>query len=157
MTAPRHTLLIRQARRDDVVHIVRLLADDTLGAQREQATIPLPVSYYQAFEAIDADPNNELLVAELEGAVVGTLQLTIMPSLTYQGGPRAQIEGVRIAADRRGDGLGAQLVEWAIERARARGCHMVQLTTDKQRPDALRFYQRLGFRATHEGMKRRLA
>lgn len=146
-------LLIRPARRDDVPHIVALLADDTLGSGREHHEMPLPSSYYEAFEAIAADPHNELIVGEAEGRVVGTLQMTIIPGLTYQGGTRALIEAVRVAADQRGHGVGAQLVQWVIERARTHGCRLVQLTTDKRRPDALRFYESLGFRATHEGLK----
>ena len=144
---------IREARREDVPEIVRLLADDALGAKRERYEDPLPVSYLRAFEAIDTDPNHELLVAEHEGRVVGTMQLSFLPYLTYQGGWRAQIEAVRIDAGLRGSGLGGQLAEHAITCARERGCHLVQLTTDKARPDAARFYEKLGCRATHEGMK----
>jgi GNAT superfamily N-acetyltransferase len=144
----------RRARRQDVPVIVRLLASDPLGAARETSgTGELPEAYWQAFEAIDADARQFLVVAELDGRVVGTLQLTFIPSLTYRGGERAQIEAVRIDAGTRGRGLGHAMVEWAIEQARARGCHLVQLTTDQRRPDALRFYQSLGFRATHAGMK----
>jgi GNAT superfamily N-acetyltransferase len=144
----------RRAQRQDVPAIVRLLASDPLGATRETSgTGELPEAYWQAFEAIDADPRQFLVVAELDGRVVGTLQLTFIPSLTYRGGERAQIEAVRIDAGNRGRGLGHAMVEWAIERARARGCRLVQLTTDQRRPDALRFYQSLGFRATHAGMK----
>jgi len=145
--------LFREARREDVPHIVRLLADDVLGAERERYEDPLPDAYYRAFEAIEANPDHQLLVAVEEGGLVGTLQLSFLPYLTYQGGVRAQIEAVRIDATRRGSGLGRRLAEEAIERARARGCHLVQLTTDKARPDAARFYERLGFRASHEGMK----
>jgi len=145
--------MIREATRKDLPAIVRLLADDPLGAKREQATDPLPESYVHAFDAIDANPDHQLLVAVADDTVVGTLQLSFLPYLTYRGGVRAQIEAVRIHASRRGSGLGRQMTEDAIERARARGCHLVQLTTDKARPDAARFYERLGFRATHEGMK----
>lgn len=142
-----------------------MLADDPLGATRESADLPLDPSYYAAFDAIEADPNNELVVATLEAAadgtidspVVGVLQLTFVPSLTYRGRPRAQIEGVRIDAAHRDRGIGRQLVQWAIERASERGCHMVQLTTNKGRPEALRFYESLGFTATHEGMKLNLS
>ena len=144
----------RRATRDDVPALVRLLADDPLGAQREAFTSPLPESYYAAFEAIDRDPNNELVVVETaDRQVAGMLQLTFIPYLTYQGGWRALVEGVRVAAPLRSHGVGRRLFEWAIERARERGCHMVQLTSDKARPDAIRFYESLGFVASHEGMK----
>ena len=143
----------RPARADDVPRIVALLADDPLGARREDARDPLPPAYHAAFAAIDADPNNELIVADAGGAVVGVLQLTCIPYLTYRGGWRALIEGVRVAASHRGAGLGEALLRHAIARARERGCHLVQLTSDKQRPDALRFYERLGFVASHEGFK----
>lgn len=146
--------LFRKATRADVPKIVALLADDVLGSKRERFEDPLPESYYRAFDQIDPDPNQELVVVESGGEVVGTLQLTILQYLTYQGGARAQIEAVRIASHLRGSGLGTQVFEWAIQRAQERGCHLIQLTTDKSRPDALRFYQKLGFKATHEGMKR---
>lgn len=154
MTSPP---VFRTAVRADVPAIVRMLADDPLGARRERLEEPLPPAYDRAFDAIDADPNNELLVAEHDGRIAGVLQLTFIPYLTYQGGWRALIEGVRVSAAMRGQGVGRALVEEAVTRARAKGCHLVQLTTDKQRPDALRFYERLGFRATHEGMKLHLA
>lgn len=132
---------------------MRLLADDPLGAKRERFEIPLPDSYLRAFEAIDADPNNELVVACLGAEVVGVLQLTFIPYLTYQGGWRALIEAVRVDSRQRSRGLGKTMFEWAIARARERGCHLVQLTTDKARADAKRFYESLGFVASHEGMK----
>ena len=146
-------LAFRRARRGDLPAIVHLLADDPLGAQREADVWPLPASYGAAFDAIDADPNQELVVAESGGAVVGVLQLTFIPSLTYRGGWRALIEGVRVAAALRSAGVGQRLFEWAIARARERGCHLLQLTSDKARPDAIRFYERLGFVASHEGLK----
>ncbi|HYF64229.1 MAG TPA: GNAT family N-acetyltransferase [Herpetosiphonaceae bacterium] len=146
-------LAIRRAVRADVPAIVRLLANDPLGSQRERYADPLPASYYAAFAEIDADPRNELVVAELGGAVVGTLQLTFLPYLTFQGGTRAQIEAVRVDQRWRSRQIGRQLFEWAIERARGRGCHVVQLTTNASRPDARRFYERLGFAGTHVGMK----
>lgn len=152
-----YPLVFRRANRDDVPRIVELLADDPLGARRERFEHPLPESYVSAFEAIDADPNNELVVVCLDSAVVGVLQITFIPYLTYQGGWRALIEGVRIAADVRSEGIGARMFEWAIQRARERKCHLVQLTTDKARPDALRFYENLGFAASHEGMKLHLS
>ena len=144
---------MRRARPDDVPAIVRMLADDPLGATRERDETPLPESYRRAFESIDRDANQELIVAGQSERVVGVLQLTLMPSLTYQGGWHAQIEGVRIDAGVRAQGPGRTLCEWAIARARERGCHLVQLTTDKRRPDARRFYESLGFVASHEGMK----
>jgi GNAT superfamily N-acetyltransferase len=143
----------RRAQRGDLPGIVRLLADDPLGAKRERFADPLPESYLRAFEAVDADPNNELVVACLGEEVVGVLQLTFIPYLTYQGGWRALIEAVRIDSKHRSKGLGKTLFQWAIERSRSRGCHLVQLTTDKSRPDAKRFYESLGFAASHEGMK----
>jgi GNAT superfamily N-acetyltransferase len=134
-----------------------MLANDELGRQREDFRDPLPAAYQQAFGLILADENQELMVAETAaGEVVGTLQLSFIQYLTYRGGIRAQIEAVRIREDRRGQGLGEFLFKWAIVRARERGAHLLQLTTDKQRPQALRFYQKLGFRASHEGMKMHL-
>lgn len=146
-------LSFRPALREDVDAVVRMLADDALGKKRERYESPLPEAYYTAFEAIDGDPNNELTVVESGGAVVGVLQMTFIPYLTYQGGWRALIEGVRVSSELRGAGVGGSMFEWAIARARERGCHVVQLTTDKTRPDALRFYEALGFKASHEGMK----
>ena len=145
---------IRKASRKDLSAIVSMLADDELGQQREDYRVPLPSSYQDAFEKIQNDPNQELVVVESkEGRVIGTLQLSFIQYLTYQGGIRAQIEAVRIHRDHRGSGLGSQLFGWAIDRARERGAHVLQLTTDKKRPDALRFYENLGFVASHEGMK----
>lgn len=150
---PTRSLRFRAATEADLPAIVRMLADDPLGAARERVADPLPATYVRAFAAIAADPNNELLVADQGGGVVGVLQLTFLPSLTWQGRWRAMVEGVRVVAGARGSGVGQAMMEEAIRRARARGCGMVQLTTDKARPDAHRFYERLGFRATHEGMK----
>ena len=154
MTAPQPSALtVRRATRADVPAIVAMLADDELGSTREVAGAQLPPSYFEAFDAIDRDPNQLLVVAEVDGSPVGTLQLTFIPYLTYEGGWRAQIEAVRIASALRGDGLGHDFFAWAIDRARERGCHLVQLTTDKRRADARRFYEALGFTASHEGMK----
>jgi GNAT superfamily N-acetyltransferase len=130
-----------------------MLANDALGAKREAFVSPLPESYYRAFEAIDRDANNELAVVELEGRIIGVLQLTFIPYMTYRGGWRALIEGVRIDPAVRSRGIGRELFTWAIDRARQRGCHLVQLTSDKARPDAIRFYESLGFVASHEGLK----
>ena len=149
-------LTFRLATAQDVDKIVQMLADDELGKTRERYEKPLPESYLQAFEAIDKDPNNELIVACLGEEIVGVQQITFTPYLTHQGSWRATIEGVRTASSERGKGLGSKLILWAVERAKERGCHIVQLTTDKQRPDALRFYERLGFTATHEGLKMKL-
>lgn len=149
-------ITFRAASAKDLNAIVQMLADDELGSTRERYETPLPESYIKAFEAIDADPNNELIVACLGEEVVGVQQLTFTPYITHQGSWRATIEGVRTAASVRGQGIGSQLIEWAIERAKERGCRMIQLTTDKKRTDALRFYERLGFQATHEGLKMKL-
>ena len=146
-------LAFRTASDADLPRLVAMLADDMLGAERESSSDPLPESYSKAFEAIAGDPHNEIIVAEYDHAIVGFLQLTFIPYLTYQGSWRALIEGVRVASEVRGSGVGSRLITHALERAKMRGCHMVQLTTDKQRPDALRFYEDLGFAATHEGMK----
>jgi ribosomal protein S18 acetylase RimI-like enzyme len=150
-------LSFRPATRADVPTLVAMLADDVLGAQRERFADPLPQTYYDAFATIDADPNNLLLVAENTDQIVGMLQITFIPYLTYQGGWRALIEGVRVAKSARGQRIGQALLTEAIDRARANGCHLVQLTTDKTRADALTFYERLGFCATHEGMKLHLS
>ena len=130
-----------------------MLADDKLGATREAFVDPLPESYYAAFCAIESDPNNEIIIAEHAGSSAGFFQLTYIPYLTYKGGWRALIESVRVRSEFRDRGIGSELIQYAIERSRSRCCHVVQLTTDKQRSEALRFYERLGFRATHEGMK----
>jgi ribosomal protein S18 acetylase RimI-like enzyme len=150
------TVGIRIARRDDVAAVARLLAEDPLGAAREAPDDLVP--YLRAFDAMTAQGGNEILVAEdAAGAVVGCLQLTLIPGLSRRGMIRAQIEGVRVAARRRGERIGERLVEEAIARARAAGCGLVQLTTDRSRGDARRFYERLGFIASHEGMKLALA
>jgi len=147
------TVDFRPAIRADVECIVKMLADDVLGTKRENAVKPLPKSYYDAFEHIVSDPNNELVVAECDGKVVGVLQLTYIPYLTYQGSWRALIEGVRVHKDYRAKGIGKELFTWAIERARMKPCKIVQLTSDKSRPEAIRFYESLGFKASHEGLK----
>ena len=147
------TVKIRLARETDVADIVKMLADDPLGTTREKHQLPLSEDYITAFDAIESDPNNELVVATIEDKLVAVLQLTFIPYLTYQGGWRALIEGVRVAADHRSQGIGRQMFEWAIERARKRNCHMVQLTTDRSRPEALGFYEKLGFVSSHYGLK----
>ncbi|TXB59438.1 GNAT family N-acetyltransferase [Phaeodactylibacter luteus] len=147
-------LYFRKAKAADLPALIELLANDKLGQWREDYRLPLPAPYQEAFREIDADPNQELVVAEDKaGRLVGTLQLTFLRYLNYQGGLRAQIESVRIHSSFRNRGLGRQLMAWAVARARQRGAHVVQLTSDKQRPEAIRFYEQLGFRATHEGFK----
>ena len=146
-------LNFRQATREDLPEIVRMLADDFLGAQRERYENPLPESYFKAFEEIDADKNNELIVAEMNGAVVGTLQITFTPSISFQGGKRATVESVRVDAQFRGQGIGRELMLFAINRARAENCVSMQLTTNADRRDAHRFYENLGFKKSHLGMK----
>ena len=147
------TLVFRKATRADVFSIVKMLTDDKLGSQREQFADPLPEVYYEAFNMIEADQNQELIVVIEKEDIIGTLQLSFIPYLTYQGGIRAQIEAVRIRKDRRGLGIGQQMFEWAITRAKERGAHLLQLTVDKQRPESRKFYHKLGFRASHDGMK----
>ena len=146
-------LTFRGAEERDLPVIVALLADDPLGALREAPGDEPSPAYLSAFRAIEADSNHELLVGDLEGRIVAVLQLSIIPHLTYEGGWRGQIEGVRVAEDLRSLGVGRLLVDAAVCRARDRGCHLVQLTTDRRRPEALRFYTGLGFQATHDGLK----
>ena len=143
----------RSARSNDLAAIVALLADDELGATREDASTPLDPRYTAAFAAVTADPNQLLLVADRGGGVVGCLQITFIPGLTRTGMWRGQIEGVRIAREKRAIGIGREMFGWAIERCRERDCGLVQLTTDKTRPDAHTFYAALGFGASHEGMR----
>lgn len=130
-----------------------MLAADFLGKTRERDEDPLPQSYYDAFEKINGDSNNELIVMEEDAEVIGTMQLTFIPSLNYCGSTRVLIESVRIRDDKTGKGYGSKLIEYAIEKAKEKNCRIVQLTTDKKRTDAHRFYERLGFKSTHEGMK----
>ena len=146
-------ITFRKAARDDLAAIIAMLADDELGRTRELIETPPADCYVQAFRAIDADPNQNLIVAVENGAVVGTMQLTFLPGISRKGQWRGQIEAVRIASGQRGEGLGRRMMEWAIEQCRARGCGMVQLTSDKSRRDAHRFYDALGFVASHEGYK----
>ncbi len=130
-----------------------MLLNDPLGSKREKIGAELPESYLKAFNAINDGPNNELIVAIVETEIAGVLQITFIPNLTYQGGWRTQIEVVRVKKKYRNQGIGKQMLEWAIGRAKEKGCHMFQLTTNKKRPSAIKFYESLGFRATHEGMK----
>ncbi len=150
-------ITFREAKRSDLEVMVGLLAADPLGAQREHYALPLPEAYVAAFDTIDADPNHLLLICELEGELAGFFQLSFLPNLSYVGGWRAQIEGVRVAEAHRRKGLGKRMFEHAIARSKEKGCHLLQLTTDKRRPDAVTFYTSLGFVASHEGMKLKLA
>jgi GNAT superfamily N-acetyltransferase len=151
---PSGTATLRRARRGDVPAIVALLAEDELGTGGDGPDGDGGLEpYLRAFEAVDADPAHLLVVAEAGGEVVGTLQLSVLPSLPHRGALRAQLEGVHVRAGHRGGGLGGALVGWAVEEARRRGCAQVQLTSQKRRVDAHRFYERLGFARSHEGFK----
>ncbi|WP_197674841.1 GNAT family N-acetyltransferase [Pedococcus dokdonensis] len=144
-------VVLRRAVAADVGPIVRLIADDQLGATREDPGDL--AAYLRAFAAIDADPAQLLAVLDDDGTVVGTMQLTVIPGLSRSGATRCQVEAVRVAASHRGQRLGEQMVRWAVDESVRRGCALVQLTTDKSRADAHRFYERLGFTASHEGFK----
>ncbi|MCO1595870.1 GNAT family N-acetyltransferase [Micromonospora sp. RHAY321] len=144
-------VIYREAVRADLPAVIALLADDVLGKARDFTTVD--EAYERAFADISADPRNQLIVAEEGGEVVGCLQITYIPGLGRHGAERSLIESVRVRSDRRGHGLGRALMVWAIDQARRRGCALVQLTTDKTRQDAHRFYLGLGFVASHEGMK----
>ncbi|GAA4657816.1 GNAT family N-acetyltransferase [Streptomyces chumphonensis] len=144
-------LTMRPATADDLADIVALLADDPLGAARESPGDLAP--YRAAFAAVAADPQQHLVVAERAGRTVGTLQLTVVPGLSRQGASRALVEAVRVHGDERGSGLGSELIGWAVAEARRLGCRLVQLTSDASRTDAHRFYERLGFTASHVGFK----
>ncbi len=150
-------LFYRQAQQCDLSILIEMLADDQLGSNREVSSNPVNEAYIEAFKTIDADPNNELVVAEIKQRsktlIVGMLQLTFIPYLTYKGSWRCLIEGVRVHKDHRNKGYGKQLFEWSINQAKVRGCNIVQLTSNKQRSDAIRFYNELGFIASHEGFK----
>jgi GNAT superfamily N-acetyltransferase len=146
-------IIFRVAAYADVSSIIRLLADDELGSLREKFENPIPKSYYSAFELIDKDPNHDLIVAELDGEVIGTLHIMFLSSLSFQGGLRAQVESVRVDTHHQNQGIGSEMMKWAIQRAKDRHAHIIQLTTHKSRADAHRFYERLGFKGTHLGMK----
>jgi GNAT superfamily N-acetyltransferase len=150
----RSSVVLRRARADDIPAVVDLIATDQLGATRDGVRTPDDLaSYLEAFRAIDADPAHLLVVAESGPDIVATMQLSFLPGLARRGALRAQIEAVRVDGGYRGRGLGAAMFEWAIGEARRRGCALVQLTSDKSRTSAHRFYERLGFVASHEGMK----
>ncbi|MFZ2282729.1 MAG: GNAT family N-acetyltransferase [Lutibacter sp.] len=148
-------MIFRSATKNDLPFIVKMLANDKLGKLRENYQEPLPESYYAAFEIIDKDPNQELMVVEKDNdaEIAGTFQLTFIPYLSYQGKLRAQIENVFVREDLTGQGIGKKIFEWAIERAKNKNAHLLQLTSDKKRPSAIKFYEDLGFIASHEGMK----
>ncbi len=150
-------LLFREAEQRDIPDLLEMLADDELGKLREDVSTPVNECYLSAFDQICRDPNNELIVVQQGRQIAGMLQLTFIPYLTHKGSWRCLIEGVRIQKAYRGLGLGTRFFKWAISRAGERDCAIVQLTSDKQRHDALRFYQNLGFEASHEGFKLRLS
>ena len=147
------TVSARPALIDDLPVIVGLLADDILGERRENIGPSLHSDYFDAFEAIDDDPNQVFVVFETEGVIIGCLQLSFIPGLSRQGAWRGQIESVRISSERRGAGLGQEMISWAVDTCRKRGCRIIQLTSDKARKDAAEFYRALGFVASHEGFK----
>lgn len=147
------TITFRRATRADLEAIVDMLVDDPIGATREDGSRPLNARYIAGFEAVDRDPNQLLAVVEDAGTVIGSLQITFIPSVSRLGMWRGQVEGVRIAKSRRGEGLGRQMLEWAIGACRRRDCRLVQLTMDKTRTESHRFYEALGFTASHEGFK----
>lgn len=149
MTQP----LMRPAQREDIPVLIKMLADDALGATRETVSDPVHPDYLKGFEAIARDPNHILAVLEDETGIVGTLQVSFLPGLSHRGMWRGQIEGVRVASNRRGQKLGHTMIEWAIEQCREKGCRQIQLSTDKSRTAAIRFYEGLGFKPSHEGMK----
>ncbi|MBS1491966.1 MAG: GNAT family N-acetyltransferase [Bacteroidetes bacterium] len=146
-------MIFRKAIREDLPSIIEMLANDFLGATREKFELPLPQSYYDFFELINSDSYQELTVAEIDGEVIGTMQLTFLPNLNFGGSMRLQIESVRVRDSLTGKGIGTKMMEYAIEKAKEKKCRIVQLTTDKRRKDAHRFYEKLGFTASHEGMK----
>lgn len=146
-------LVFRQALEIDLPILIQMLADDQLGTDREDASIPINKAYLSAFKVINDDQNNELIVVESGESIIGMLQLTFIPYLTYKGSWRCLVEGVRVHKDYRGHGHGTQLFKWAIQRARQQKCKMIQLTSNKQRTQAIKFYESLGFKASHEGFK----
>lgn len=148
-----NTIEIRPLRRQELAAVVNLLADDALGQGRERADGDLHPDYLAAFEAIESDPAHEVLVAVANDEVLGCLQLSFLPGLSRRGMWRGQIEGVRVARSARGQGLGRQLMQWAIDACRERGCGLVQLTSDIRRTEAARFYESMGFTASHVGFK----
>jgi len=146
-------MIFRDAILADLPTIVAMLAEEQIGGRADDPSEPLDPTYLAAFDAIDRDPNQRLIVAELDGAIVGTMQLSWLPGLLNHGAWRGQIEAVRIASDRRSLGLGAAMIGWAVERFRERGCFMAQLTSNNDRAAAHRFYERLGWKKSHSGFK----
>jgi GNAT superfamily N-acetyltransferase len=147
-------MTFRQATKEDLPAIIEMIANDTLGQLREKYEDPLPKEYYNAFERIDRDRNQELMVIEnSEREVVGSFQLSFLQYLTYVGGIRCLVENVHVREDQTGQGIGKQMFQWIIERATEKGAHLIQLTSNKLRPNAIRFYEGIGFKATHEGFK----
>jgi RimJ/RimL family protein N-acetyltransferase len=147
------SLHFRVATMEDIEPIVELLFDDELGRKREKISDPISDSYVEAFTRIQSNPNNELIVAELDHGIIGVMQITYLQHLTFQGGLVAHIESVRIQKEFQNRGYGSQMFQWAIDRAKDYGCHRMQLMTDKKRRDAKKFYEQMGFSASHEGMK----
>ncbi|MCK0145682.1 GNAT family N-acetyltransferase [Arenibacter sp. F26102] len=144
----------RRATKEDLPAIIAMIANDALGSLREKYQDPLPKEYYSAFDRIDRDTNQELMVIlNFQGEVIASFQLSFLQYLTYVGGIRCLVENVHVREDRTGKGIGTLMFQWIIQRAKEKGVHMVQLTSNKQRPDAIRFYEKLGFKATHEGFK----
>ena len=141
----------REATRDDIPEIVRLLADDHLGSKREDYRLPIPDYYYAGFEGVLSDPSNTIIILEKDHNIIGTMQLIMMHGISHRGARRMQIESVRVASELRGQGIGKQMIAWAIERAKEEHCRFVQLTSNKERPDAHRFYEQLGFAKNKEG------
>jgi len=147
------TLSYRNAKKSDLPQLIKMLADDQLGSTREDSSIPLNPAYISAFEKINSDPNNKLIVVEINNTIIGMLQITYIPYLSHKGAWRCLIEAVRIHKDYRSQGFGSEVFKWAIEQAKNKKCHIVQLTSNKERSSAIRFYKALGFSATHEGFK----
>ena len=146
-------VIYRDAVEADLPTIIAMFAEDQIGGRKDDPRLPLDPVYAAAFAALDADPNQRLIVAEIEGAIVGTMQLSFLPGLLNRGAWRGQIEAVRIATGQRSKGLGAAMIGWAVEQCRARGCFMAQLTSNNDRVAAHRFYERLGWKKSHAGFK----
>lgn len=149
-------MIFRDATLADLPAIIAMLDDDDLSRGREDASLPLDPRYEMAFVDLDSDPNQRLIVAERDGAIIGTMQLSYLPGIAFRGAWRGQIEAVRVVSSLRGQGLGQQMMEWALEQCRARGCRMVQLTSMRDRVDAHRFYEKLGWTKSHFGFKLKL-
>ncbi len=149
-------ITFREATESDLTTLIEMLANDQLGAEREVISLPIDSAYLSAFQQICSDPNNELIVVESQNMVIGMLQLTFIPYLSHKGATRCLIEAVRVHEGYQGQGIGTHVFRWAIARAKDRKCHIVQLTSNKQRTDAIRFYKNLGFEPTHEGFKLKL-